>query len=57
MKAYKITPEPNFNSCIETNINGVIVWCVEADFGEKITIEILEISEEEYNKLPEYKGP
>ena len=57
MKVYRITPEPHFNPCIEKDIKSIEVWLEEAEVGDKFTIDILEMAEEEYDSLPEYMGP
>ncbi len=57
MRLYKITPGADCNSCIEKKAEAALVWLQEASIGEKVTIEIIEMSEEEYEKLPEFVGP
>lgn len=63
MKAYKITPDYNpetgkgLNPCIEIDPGKIEIWLEESEFVEYFLIQIIEISEEEYNNLPEYIGP
>lgn len=56
MKVYKLTPGPGFNPCIEREIRNLLVWFDEAEPGETMTIEVLEMTEGEYVDLPEYMG-
>jgi hypothetical protein len=53
---YKIKPG-DLNSCCEKDLNEVVSWIQACEPGEKITIEIFEMSEAEFNNLPEYVGP
>jgi hypothetical protein len=59
MKVYKVTPCKDCNPCTEKDIEAVKVWLEEADptNNEVITIEPMEMSEEEYDNLPEHMGP
>ena len=62
MKVYKITPGEGNNPYVESNLKVVreqlFDWLKDAEIGEKaITVDVLEMSEEKYNKLPEYMGP
>jgi len=57
MKVYKVTPDTDLNPCSEKSIDNVIPWLEMAEIGEKITIEVIEMTEAEYDALPEYRGP
>lgn len=57
MKVYTIQPGKDLNSCTEKDIKNIIPWLEESEIGDIITIEVVEMSEEEYNFLPEYMGP
>lgn len=57
MKVYKVTPGPGLNPCIEKDPNAVLVWLEESEPGEMITIEVKEMTEAEFEALPEYEGP
>ena len=63
MKVYKIIPGYNpqtgkgLNPCIEKEIKNIAIWFEEAEPGESILIEVMKMSEKEYQKLPEYMGP
>lgn len=57
MKVYKIGPR-GFNKAIEKDpALAVEGWLSDADVGDVIEITVMEMSEEKYNKLPEYDGP
>jgi hypothetical protein len=57
MKVYKIYPGKDLNPCCEKNPEAVLIWLEESELGEEIKIKILEMTEDEYEKLPEYTGP
>ena len=57
MKVYKVTPGIGLNPCCEKDLKTIQIWVEEAEPGEILTVEILEMSEVEYNKFPEYMGP
>jgi hypothetical protein len=56
-RIYKVSPGKSLNPCCEDDIKNVMSWLQEAEAGEVITIEILEMTPEEYDALPEYMGP
>jgi hypothetical protein len=56
MKVYKMGPM-GFNKCIEKDYKAILCWLEEAEVGDGFTIEVLEMTEKEYNALPEYWGP
>ena len=56
MKAYKMGPS-GLNTCIEKDPKAIMLWLDECEVGDKFEIEVLEMSEEEYEALPEYAGP
>jgi len=61
MKVYRVTPDKQCAAHTEDNLNSAISaaqqWLSEADTGTELTIEIFEMSREEYDNLPEYEGP
>jgi hypothetical protein len=57
MKIYKITPGEMLNPVCEKDSTSILSWLEEAESGEKIVIDIIEMTEDEYNDLPEYMGP
>lgn len=57
MKIYKVYPEIQSNACCEKNIENVISWIENAEIGDMISIKIINMTEEEYNLLPEFMGP
>lgn len=61
MKVYKVTPCKDLNTCCEKDINSVMAcimaWIEDPQAGDPLTIEIIEMSENEDNSLPEYMGP
>jgi hypothetical protein len=58
MRVYKMGPK-GMNQCIEKNPSLVVDYWLNEDTptGETIEVTVLEMSEEEYNNLPEYAGP
>ena len=61
MKIYTIQPDRDLNKyterSLEAAIDGLEIELEEASPGTVITIEIGEMSEEDYEKFPEYDGP
>ncbi len=57
MIVYKTYPDKDCSPCIEKSPQAVMIWLQEAQPGETITVEVMEMSEDEYNSLPEYMGP
>jgi len=57
MRVYKVIPGISCNPCCENTIESVISWIEEAEVGSIIQVRILDMSQEEYNDLPEYMGP
>lgn len=57
MKVYKLTPGPSLNPCVERDLRDLLQWFDDAEPGEKMTVEVLEMTEGEYADLPEYMGP
>ena len=58
MKVYKLTNEHG-DSYVNKNLHDIMheLLCImEFTEGEKYTIEDMEMSEEEYNELPEFEG-
>lgn len=63
MQVYKITPGFNketgkgLNPYCEKNFDAVGDWLRDAEPGEVILVEVIEMSEEVCSALPEYMGP
>ena len=57
IKVFRVTPGKDLNPFSEVEIKDVILWLEEAQPGDTITIEVLEMSKQEYDNLPEYMGP
>jgi hypothetical protein len=57
MKVYNISPGKGCNKCCEKDPKNALIWLEEAEPGETITIDVMEMSEEDFNSLPEYMGP
>jgi len=62
MKVYKITPDFDCNPHIEADLDSAMqatrTWLTECgDPGQELTIEVLEMTEEDYLNLGEYEGP
>jgi len=56
MKVYKMGPS-GLNKCIEKDPKAIMLWLDECEVGDAFFIEVLEMTETEYNALPEYMGP
>jgi hypothetical protein len=57
MKVYEVWMCPHCTPFIDTNPDTVRVVLEEAEVDETITVQVLEMSEEEVNALPEWMGP
>lgn len=57
MKVYQVTPDKDLCPCTEKDPKAVLVWLEESEIGAVTTIDVMEMTEEEYNALPEYMGP
>ena len=57
MKVFKVCPGEGLCSCIEKDTSACLTWLEESEPGEIIKIEVLEMTEAEYEDLPEYTGP
>jgi len=57
MKVYEVTPSKGSNTCTEKEIAGVIAWLEISEPGETMVIKIKNMSESDYEALPEYEGP
>ena len=57
MKVFKVWPGEGLNPCIEKDPSACLTWLEESESGEIIKIEVLEMTEAEYEALPEYVGP
>ena len=56
MKVYRMGPA-GFNKCTEKDPKAILHWLEEAEVGERFIVDVLEMTEEEYDALPEYTGP
>lgn len=56
MRVFKIAPK-GLNYCCEKDFEHLKVWFDEAEIGEEFEVQVLEMTEIEYNALPEYMGP
>lgn len=57
MKVFKVWPGVDLNPCCEKTLDAVSYWLDMAENGDTIKIEIIEMTESEYDALPEYTGP
>ena len=63
MKVYRITPDCDCNSHCEDNLESAVqaveTWLSEGGgaVGQYLTVEIIEMSREAFDALPEYDGP
>ena len=57
MRVYKITPEPGFNPCVESDPRTIVTWLEEAEVDDVFTVKVLDMTKREYDALPEYTGP
>ena len=61
MTVYRVTPDKDCAAHTEDNISSAISavneWLIESEPGTEVTIEVLEMSRDEYDNLPEYEGP
>ena len=57
MKVFKVWPGVDLNPCCEKDPAAALIWLEEAEPGEVIKIEVMEMTEKEYEALPEYEGP
>jgi hypothetical protein len=57
MIVYKVTPGKDLNPCIEKDPSATLIWLEESQPGDVITIEVKEMTEAEFEALPEYMGP
>ena len=57
MKVFNVFPGKGLNPCCEDKIENVIPWLEESIPGDSLRIDILEMTKEEYDALPEYMGP
>ena len=57
MKVYEIEAFPGATKCVEKEIHDLAFWFEEASPGDVIKITVKEMTQEEYNALPEFTGP
>jgi len=55
MIVYLVKPE-GFNSVVENKVENIIEFLKNSEQGDVWRIEVLEMSVEEYNNLPEFEG-
>ena len=56
MKIFKVFPDKGLTPYYEDKIENIILWLEELMPGDSIRIDILEMTKEEYDALPEYMG-
>ena len=56
MKVYRIKPG-DLNACTERDPKALLVWFADAEPGDSFTVDVSEMTEAEYDALPEYMGP
>lgn len=56
MRMYKVTP-CGYSAVIEKYLNDVIYLIKEAEIGDRLEIEIIEMDEREFASLPECMEP
>lgn len=57
MKVYNVLPGKGLNKCTEKTVSEVMFWIQDLEVGDTLTIRVLEMSESDYNALPEFQGP
>ena len=62
MVVYEICPDVgNCNThtekTIKATLSAVAEWLEGSEIGTVVSIKLIEMTEEEYNNLPEYMGP
>lgn len=58
MRIYKFKPEQMARSCTvpENGLDALIDELKLANIGEKFEVEVTEMSQEDFDKLPEFEG-
>ena len=57
MRYYKVTPDIGTNFYIEGNPYAIKDWLIDSEIGNILTVETIEMTQAEYDSLPEYTGP
>jgi hypothetical protein len=57
MKMFRVWPKPGAKPSVEKTADAVAYWLDMAEAGDTITIKAIEMTEAEYEALPEYMGP
>jgi len=57
MRYYKVTPDVGTNYYIEGNPSAIKDWLTDSEIGNILTVETIEMTQAEYDALPEYTGP
>ena len=61
MNVYKIYPDrgcnPHYEDNIESALDAIDTWLIEGGIGTEVIIEIISMTQDEFNDLPEYEGP
>jgi len=61
MKVYRIYPDtgcnPHCEDNIESTLQAVETWLSEGDIGMMVTVITEEMSQGQFDALPEYEGP
>uniref|UniRef100_A0A6M3INW6 Uncharacterized protein n=1 Tax=viral metagenome TaxID=1070528 RepID=A0A6M3INW6_9ZZZZ len=56
MIVYKIRPDGG-NPCVEKDLGAIMEWLKESYPGGSFMLSVHEMTEQEYEDLPEYMGP
>lgn len=56
MKVYVVEPYKGAARCTEKDVKDVAVWFEEAEVGDEIIVRVEEMTQEQYDNLPEYMG-
>lgn len=61
MKVYEIRPDKGCNSHTENSLQDALttinLWLTDSDEGTELTVSVKEMTENDYDNLPEYDGP
>ncbi len=61
MKCYEITPDRGCGAHTEKDLYSAITaineWLKDSEKGTELIVKVIEMSESEYDSLPEYDGP
>lgn len=61
MKVYEVRPDKDCHAHIEDSLGSALItigaWLTASDTDTELTVKVLDMSQEEYDDLPEYEGP